>query len=343
MSFMVWLLLFNAVLAGGLFLLNTWLGRVQYGMRGNPFEYGKFCFESEREEDFSGNFFLKTVNPAIYLAVAAAVIQGRLPDQYIRSLWMLIPAFWALRFLYIIVKNRIIFLNLKYELSACFASLLLGEGTFFLLVLPLLAAGESIWIPAAEIRDAVWFAIIAYLAKTVWDIMKRNFQGANLYPADKKRSIINSRYDKFSLKYGPLIRSEIEGRYAMSKEKEGRFICVVYAIMIYEDYNRPAAVRAVEYIIKCMMPKRTMTLGIMQVASSKRISSEESIKIAIKKIAQSFMEEGHDPVDTAIDRYNSGEDYYLEVRAIYNEIAQWLEYDRGYFDAENVEKENSRK
>lgn len=334
------LLFFNVVLAVGLFLLNSWLGRVQYGIPGNPFEYGKFYFESDGEENFSGNFFLKTVNPAIYLSVIAAAIQGRLSDEYINSLWMLIPAFWMLRFLYMVVKNRIIFLNFKYELSACFVSLLLGEGTFFLIIEPLLAEGECIWIPTTEIRDAVWFAIIAYLAKTVWDIMRRNFHGDNLYPAEKRQKIINRRYDKFSLKYGALIRNEVENQYAVSKEKQGQLICVVYAIMIYEDYNRPAIIRMFEYVMKFIMPKRTMTLGIMQVTSNKLISNKTSIKMAIEKIGRSFLESSEDSVYLAIQGYNSSGDYYPEVRAIYEELAQLLEYDYNYLDNADVDNEN---
>ena len=318
------LLFFNVVLAVGLFLLNSWLGRVQYGIPGNPFEYGKFYFESDGEENFSGNFFLKTVNPAIYLSVIAAAIQGRLSDEYINSLWMLIPAFWMLRFLYMVVKNRIIFLNFKYELSACFVSLLLGEGTFFLIIEPLLAEGESIWIPTTEIRDAVWFAIIAYLAKTVWDIMRRNFHGDNLYPAEKRQKI----------------RNEVENWYAVSKEKQGQLICVVYAIMIYEDYNRPAVIRMFEYVIKFIIPKRTMTLGIMQVSSNKLISSKTSIKMAIERVSRPFLESSENSVYEAIHGYNRGGDYCSEVEAIYEELAQLLEYDRCYPDNTDVDNES---
>lgn len=308
------LLFFNVVLAGGLFFLNSWLGRVQYGIPGNPFEYGKFYFASDSDESFSGNFFLKTVNPAICLSVIAAAVQGRLPDQYIYSLWMLPIAFWVLRFLYMIIKNRIIFLNLKYEFSACFVSLLLSEGIFFLIIRPLLIERGSIWIPTTEIRDAVWFAIIAYLAKTVWDIMKRNFQGDKLYPAEKRREIINKRYDKFSLKYGKLIRSEVENRYALSEERRGQLICTVYAIMIYEDYNRPAVIRMFEYVIKFIIPKRTMTLGIMQVSSNKLISSKTSIKMAIERVSRPFLESSENSVYEAIHGYNRGGDYCSELR-----------------------------
>lgn len=328
---MVYRLLFcNIVLAGGLFGLNAWLGHVQYGMPGNPFEYGKFSFESVQEESFAGNFFLKAINPAIYLSIVAAVMQGRLPDHYIEALWMLVPAFWALRFLYMVGKNRIIFLNTKYELSACLVSLLLGEGVFWLIIRPLLAEGERIWIPTTGIRDATWFGIIAYLAKTVWDILKRNFQGANLYPSEKRTAIINKRYEQFSLKYGPLIRSEIKRKDIISRERKGRLICVVYAIMIYEDYNRPALIRLFEYAAKLIQPRRTMTLGIMQVASSKLLSDKKSIKMTIEKIARPFTQEEEDPVYTAISGYNGGEDYYPEVRAIYDELAQLLEYDFSY-------------
>ena len=40
--------IFNMIAAGGLFFLNGILGKVQYGLSGKLFEYGKFTFEIGR-------------------------------------------------------------------------------------------------------------------------------------------------------------------------------------------------------------------------------------------------------------------------------------------------------
>lgn len=95
----------------------------------------------------------------------AAVMQTYLPAEFIRSLWLLVPLFWIIRLGYMAVKNVILFLNWPYELTAAGLSLVLGEGILWGIIVPLMEDNEGIWIPATALRDALWFAILAYLQK----------------------------------------------------------------------------------------------------------------------------------------------------------------------------------
>ena len=63
-------IMLNILFAFGLFFLNALLGRIQYGLSGKLFQYGKFTFADAEQQNFSGNFFQKIVNPAVYLPVA---------------------------------------------------------------------------------------------------------------------------------------------------------------------------------------------------------------------------------------------------------------------------------
>ena len=89
-------IMLNILFAFGLFFLNALLGRIQYGLSGKLFQYGKFTFADAEQQNFSGNFFQKIVNPAVYLAVIAAVMQTYLPAEFIRSLWLVFPQFWVI-------------------------------------------------------------------------------------------------------------------------------------------------------------------------------------------------------------------------------------------------------
>lgn len=100
---------YNVLLALVLFLLNGQLGKLQHGISEPLFEYGKFSFMPTSEQSFAGNFFQKIVNPAVFLAVAAALTQHYLTSDYVESLWLLIPAFWLCRLIYIIVQNFLFF------------------------------------------------------------------------------------------------------------------------------------------------------------------------------------------------------------------------------------------
>lgn len=325
-------ILFNMVAALGLFFLNGLLGKLQYGISEPLFEYGKFTFSSREDHSFSGNFFQKIVNPAVYLAALAALTQSLLPAELMESFWLLIPIFWGYRLLYMLLKNTLIFLNLKYEAFAFVLSLLLGEGVFFCIIRPLLSQGESIWISAAELRDALWFAILAYIAKVSWDIMKQLFSADNLYPNERRSALVVKRYDKFAAKYGSYIAEKAACRVGdtLAPEDQEELIRLVYAIMIYEDYNRPFMIRALERFIKAIFRKhQVMTLGIMQVSTREMITDRESIGLAIEKISGPFLDRASVPVDAALSLYNQSPDYSNEVLAIY----RILDANRPAYDA----------
>lgn len=311
------------IAAAGLFFLNGQLGKLQYGLSGKLFEYGKFTFNPADYSSFSGNFFQKIVNPAVYLAAVAAIAQHFSPVGLIESMWLLIPIFWVYRLLFMIVKNIFLFLNLKYEAIALVLSHLLGETVFFGIIKPLLAQNESIWIPATELRDALWFAVLAYLAKVIWEIMKQSFSSDNLYPESKRRELIWKRYDKFRLRYGDFIAEQIPHRYAdrLNADEQNRLGCLVYAIMIYEDYNRPCLLRMAEFVSKATLFRHSaMTLGIMQFNAYHMITDEESIGYAIDFISQPFLRGTQYPESAAISMYNRGSDYCTEVTAIYETL-----------------------
>lgn len=222
-----------------------------------------------------------------------------------------------------IVKNVFVYLNLKHEAIALALSLLLGETVFFKIIKPLLTQNKSIWIPVTELRDALWFAIFAYLAKTTWEIMKQSYSKDNLYPDDKRCELIWKRYDKFNWKYGDFIAYQISHRYVdkMSMDEQNRLASLLYAIMIYEDFNRPFLIRLTERILKAtFFRQRAMTLGIMQFKVFHTITDEESISYAIDFISQPFLHNTSEPENVAISMYNSNSDYHTEVRAIYDTL-----------------------
>lgn len=322
---------YNALFSLILFFLNGQLGKLQYGISEPLFEYGKFTFESSCKHNFSGNFFQKIVNPTVYLAVIAASTQYFLTVDYVESLWLLIPMFWLYRLMYMIWRNVFIFLNLKYEAIAFILSLLLGEGTFFYILLPLLHKEETIWISVTALRDALWYAILAYIFKTLWDIMRKSFEGQNLYPDTRRREIVMNRYDRFSNKYGDYIRESVfnASNGILSSDVQEQVIFLVYAIMIYEDYNRPITMRIVEWLVKATIFRcRTMSLGIMQVRTNQLVFDKKSIGLAIPRIIDPFLTAENSPICVAISQYNAGDEYKIEVNAIYNILTEVIPCER---------------
>ncbi len=90
--------------------------------------------------------------------------------------------------------------------------------------------------------------------------------------------------------------------------------------MIYEDYNRPYLMRKSENLIKILFKNRIMSLGIMQIKSPQKITDEESIELAAKKLSPHFKNKISDSFNNALMDYNRGNDYTIEVGAIFDII-----------------------
>ena len=146
-----------------------------------------------------------------------------------------------------------------------------------------------------EFRNAVWFAILAYLGKTLWDIGKSFFTADRLYPPHRRQNSIAKKYDKFVRKYGGDITKQVNALYPEAEGHKEHFLCLFYAVMIYEDYNRPCFFRLLEQALKRICPAREMSLGIMQVKTRIPITDRESISLAVAKLLTAYLAPSQGP------------------------------------------------
>ena len=315
----------NLTLAIFLFLINGRLGKWKLDFNGF-IEYSTFELSEISEENFSENFFQMIVHPAVYLALVCWGLQCLGLNDIIRTLWLLVPFYWGIHLFYSIWRDTFVFTNWYSQIHAFFISILLGEGTLFCLVIPLINSEQSVFITVEEFRNAFWYAALAYMAKFVWDSVKNRIVGENLFPSTKKSDIIIRRYNRYRNKYGSYIQSVLNKDYLFKSEKQREhFLSLLYAIMIYETHNRPVWIRILEYGLKLVCPFRKMSLGVMQVQTCRWISDKMSISYAIGKLYAVFsVADISHKVEKTIYDYNSSDNYYAQVLAIYNEITQYL-------------------
>lgn len=315
-------IILNLGLAIVLFVLNGVLGRIQYILRGNLFEYGEFCFSNSQIESFSGNFFLKIINPTIYMSICCAVFQNIGKQAFCHSSWMIPLFYWGLRVAFILLRQSYDIINWKVELIAFIISMAFAMGVLMWIVFPLLDMGESIFIPPTALRDALWYAIVAYVVLTVWKVGKLSLVSDRLFPPTKIEQIVLRRYNHLQKRFGDVVQQNVEKYYPKGADGKEEFACLVYATMIYEDYNRPFVARRIEIIKKKVLELfgnyKMMTLGIMQVQTCSIISDKVSIEFAVRKLLRPYLDNlGADEVGCAIDDYNNSTQYKLEVRGIY--------------------------
>lgn len=317
--------LINFIAALILFFINVLFGHFKSKSK-ITFKYAGFGFDNIENTDFSGNFAQMIVHPPVFVAITAGLCQYFFYGDLVKDLWLIVPFYWLFRFFTIYWKNLFLLTNWKMQIELCIISILLSEGTLLFIVNLLLKDNQKIFISVDEFRDAVWFAIIAYIAKLTWDLTKYKMVGETLFASNVKTDVIIRRYNKFYNRYNTYIEDVIKDEYKFnSKHYKDHFVCLLYSIMIYEDQNRPPWIRIIEYFSAFLRRKHKHSLGVMQVQSDVIISNKTSIRYAIKKLYPTFScTKAYYKVDACILDYNSDDDYYSQVISIYSDLQTHL-------------------
>ena len=174
---------------------------------------------------------------------------------------------------------------------------------------------ENMFPSIDEIRDGIWIGIITFFGGLLFKYVYNNFKLDDLKASAMRKKYILRKYRKFFKKYDSYVKVE-----------DFNLNILVYAIMIFEDYNRPWFIRLLEYV-KFFYTKEA-TLGIMQVKTKKFINNVESIQLAIEKIKKAYSEKKIDDFEGiryVIRDYNNSRNYVDEVQYIYLCLEDYLE------------------
>ncbi len=311
------IIILNVILACVLVIINVLLGKLQYLYK-NIFEYEIFSFAPDSDGNYSGNFFQLIINPVVFVTIICTFAQSNGNTDICINLWQVILYYWGLRIICYLIKGRMLFINFLYEIVAFCISNILGLFVLFKCLIPLIESEQNIFISLETLRDAIWAAIIFYIFKVLWDICKCALKADQVFSQERKEKIVKLRYQKFYQIYDSYIMDVLKKLPSQVRKSED-FKNLIYSIMIYEDYNRPLFYRKIEHIIKKILPKKHMTIGIMQFMTNENITDLESIELACKKLANDYLENLDDePIGKAIFNYNPSVSYQGEVTAIFD-------------------------
>lgn len=129
---------------------------------------------------------------------------------------------------------------------------------------------DNILPTAEEIKPFLWFLIIVYILY-LYKISNKEKNVKITLKAQKNKTQKNIiQYAKYKNIYSNIVKS-----------KSDLVNNITYAIMIYEDYRKPKAIRKInDYIAS--FTRKEIKRGIMQIPSYERYTDEESISISIR-------------------------------------------------------------
>jgi hypothetical protein len=297
--------LVQIILGVGLFFLINWIGKHSFSIG-----YMEISIFVKTEEAPALNFLIRVLTPIVYIIIVSTSLYYFGLDKFVWNIYLVNIYYILFRLNFNLATNRGLLLNWYRQFFYWIAIVVISYFTYEKLIKVKL----NILPDFTTVANELWIIIMIFIFQVA-----NNLRFSQEATQKRKEKYLKSRYHYFKRFYGQFIKDLTNNEILES---------IVYAIIIYEDFNRPKIARQVENL-KFKLTKKPHTLGVMQVRSDKLISDLESVKLGTKKIVNAYKNYLKKPsekssdyfdwyaINYIISDYNDGASYIAEV----NELA----------------------
>jgi hypothetical protein len=295
------ILLVHIILGVGLFFLINWIGKHSYSIG-----YMEISIFVKTEEAPALNFLIRVLTPIVYIIIVSTSLYYFGLDKFVWNIYLVNIYYILFRLIFNLVTNRGLLLNWYRQFLYWTAIIVISYFTYEKLI----KVKANILPDFTTVANELWIIILIFIFQVA-----NNLRFSQEATQKRKDNYLKSRYHYFKRFYGQLIKDLTNNEILES---------IVYAIIIYEDFNRPKIARQVENL-KFRLTKKPHTLGVMQVRSDKLISDLESVKLGTEKIVNAYKKYLENPTENSSDYfdwyakdfiisdYNAGTSYNGEV------------------------------
>ncbi|MCL9810106.1 hypothetical protein [Flavobacterium luminosum] len=299
------ILLVHIILGVGLFFLINWIGKHSYSIG-----YMEISIFVKTEEAPALNFLIRVLTPIVYIIIVSTSLYYFGLDKFVWNIYLVNIYYILFRLIFNLATNRGLLLNWYRQFLYWTAIVVISYFTYEKLI----KVKANILPDFTTVANELWIIILIFIFQVA-----NNLRFSQEATQKRKDKYLKSCYHYFKRFYGQFIKDLTNNEILES---------IVYAIIIYEDFNRPKIARQIENL-KFKLTKKPHTLGVMQVRSDKLISDLESVKIGTEKIVNAYKKYLENPTENSsdyfdwyaknyiINDYNVGTSYNGEV----NELA----------------------
>lgn len=308
LMFLQWdIVLVHVLLGILLFILINWIGRHSYSIG-----YMEVSLLVKEEESPAFNFVFRILSPVVYLFLTSAILYSLSLDRYVSDIYLVSLYYIIFRLTFNLITNRVLLLNWGRQFVYWAGILALSYFSY----LKLISVRENIFPDFKSFANELWIIILVFLYQTM-----NNLRFSSAQTERRKENHLKSRYRILQSRFGQHIE-----RLAPNRKLQA----LIYAIIVYEDFNRPKIVRGVENVV-FRITKRPMSLGIMQVRTDKLISDLQSVELGIQKILRA-KQDSEARVHRAIEDGSSDESHWTLQYTITRDILKDYNPDDGYIN-----------
>lgn len=291
-----------------LFFIINWIGKHSYSIG-----YMGISIFVKAEEAPALNFLIRVFTPIVFIIIVSSILYYLHLDKFVENIYLVNIYYIIFRLFFNLITSRGKLLD-WYRQALYWSTIVIIS---YLVYDKIIRVKENILPDFTTLANELWIIILIFIFQ-----LTNNIKLSQNGTIKRKENYLKSRYNYFFKLYGETIREIVKNEVLES---------VVYAILIYEDFNRPKIVRFIENI-KHRFSKKSHTLGVMQVRSNVLISDKESVILGTTKILNSYkkyIEENSKDVEeiyecivisSIISDYNVGSDYLCEVNDLSYQI-----------------------
>ena len=294
------IVLIQILLGIGLFFLINWIGKHSYSIG-----YMEISIFVKTEEAPALNFLIRVLTPVVYIIIVSTLLYYFGLDKYVWNIFLVNIYYIIFRLHFNLLTNRGLLLNWYRQFLYWGAIVVISYFTYDKLI----KVKTNILPDFTTVANELWIIILIFVFQ-----LTNNIRLSEDGTVKRKHNYLKRRHNYFKNLYGKKIK-EITQNEALES--------ITYAILIYEDFNRPKLVRIIENL-KFRITKKSHTLGVMQVKTNKLLTDNESVVLGTTKIVDAYKlylqkpKEDNDyyewsAMSQIIGDYNTGSRYGYEV------------------------------
>lgn len=318
------ILLVQICLGIGLFFIINWIGKHSYSIG-----YMEISIFVKTEEAPALNFLIRVLTPVVYIILASTILYYFGLDKYVRNIFLVNIYYIIFRLLFNLLTNRGLLLNWYRQFLYWGAIVVISYFTYDKLI----SVKANILPDFTTVANELWIIILIFIFQVT-----NNIRLSKNGTIKRKHKYLKSRHIYFKNLYGAKIKEITQNEVLEA---------ITYAIIIYEDFNRPKLARLIENL-RFRLTKKPHTLGVMQVLTNKLLTDKECVILGTTKIVDAYKnylnksDKGYHEyyewsvMSQIIADYNTGTNYNNEV----TELAEIIknEFYKGTKDTLNRKK-----
>lgn len=309
----------QVALAIAMFFILNWVGK-------HSASSGYITLTAFLQRDIAPafNLLFRVIGPIVFVIVVASFFYSVGLDRYVFQIWLVVLYYYLVRLFFIVGFSRLRLVNWWREIFLWISSVGLGW-----LLYDYIIQDRTILLPEVkDLKNQFWILLILFIY-AVFNTVQLNQEGTK----QRKDNYIRRAYFKCKASYGEIVASLSVDPLSES---------LIYSILMFEQFNRPALVRLVERIV---FPWGSRSLGPMQITTDRRITDNESVRLGAEHVVSIYKNvtnagnqkamsknKSFDPITNRLHRqyvvrsvasaYNKDDDYVQGISEMHSKVIE---------------------